>query len=108
MSETAMSENSRPIVDPQVRTAARKAVIVYGIARCALFIVLTAIIQGIAVAIGAPVPILISATLALILAMPLSMFVFKGIRVQATQAVALWSAQRKAEKDWVKSELSSR
>ncbi|AKA95888.1 Hypothetical protein CUL131002_0336 [Corynebacterium ulcerans] len=108
MSETAMPENSRPIVDPQVKTAARKAVIVYGLARCALFIVLTAIIQGIAVAIGAPVPILISATLALIVAMPLSMFVFKGIRVHATEAVALWSAQRKAEKNWVKNELANR
>ncbi|CAB0536967.1 hypothetical protein CIP107539_00512 [Corynebacterium diphtheriae] len=98
----------KPVIDPTVKSEARKAVVVYGLARFILFVVLTAVIQLMAVAIQAPVPLLISATLALIVAMPLSVFLFKGVRVRATQAVALWSEQRKAEKDWVKRELSNR
>lgn len=70
--------------------------------------VLTIVIQLLAMLIGAPVPLLISATLALIVAMPLSVFVFKGLRVRATQAVASWDAQRKAHKAWLREELSKR
>ncbi|GGG74025.1 DUF4229 domain-containing protein [Corynebacterium pelargi] len=103
-----MNEQAPQAPDPQLKREARRAVIVYGLARLALFIGLTAIIQLLAVAIGAPVPLLISATLALIVAMPLSMFVFKGMRLRATQAVAGWDAQRKAHKAWLREELSKR
>lgn len=97
-----------PSVDKTVRKEAWKNVALYGLARLLLFIVLTAVIQGLAVAIGAPVPVLISATLALIIAFPLSMLVFKGVRIRATESVALWDAQRKAQKEWLRKELSER
>lgn len=106
-----MTENSsapEPVRDPAVRAAARKNVTLYGLARLGLFIVLTVVIQLIAVAIDAPVPLLIAATLALLVAMPLSMFVFKGMRIRATEAVALWDSQRKAHKEWVRQELANR
>jgi hypothetical protein len=41
-------------------------------------------------------------------AFPLSVFVFKNLRLKTTAAVAEWDAQRKAYKEWVKQELSSR
>lgn len=97
-----------PVVDTNVRDRAYKAVIAYGLARLGLFLGLTIVIQLIAMAINAPVPVLITATLALILALPLSMFLFKGLRVKATQSLAQWDAQRKAHKQWVKSELANR
>lgn len=85
-----------------------KAVTLYGLARLALFILLTIVIQAMAMLTETPVPVLISATLALIVAMPLSMFVFKGLRIQAASAVAAWDAERKQRKNWVRDELSKR
>ena len=73
-----------------------------------LFIALTVVIQGAAMLIGAPVPLIISALLALIVAFPLSMLVFKRQRIEATEAVAHWREQRKLRKEWISSELSER
>ena len=97
-----------PDSDSHLGAQARKAAALYGLARLGLFLALTVVIQGIAMATGAPVPLLISATLALIVAMPLSMFVFRGLRERAASAVALWDQQRKARKQWVKEELAKR
>lgn len=103
-----MNEQAPQSPDPELKREARKSVLLYGLARLGLFVVLTIVIQLLAMLIGAPVPLLISATLALIVAMPLSVFVFKGLRVRATQAVAGWDAQRKAHKAWLREELSKR
>ncbi|MDO5098972.1 MAG: DUF4229 domain-containing protein [Corynebacterium sp.] len=97
-----------PQRNPELAKQARTSVLLYGAARLGLFIALTVCIQLLALAIGAPVPIYISAMLALIVALPLSVFVFKSLRIRATEAVADWDTQRKAYKQWVKSELSSR
>lgn len=90
------------------RSRANRAVAVYGLLRVLLFVVLTAIIQVAALLIDAPVPLVMSALLALIVAFPLSMLVFRRQRLEATEAVAAWSAQRRAKKEWVARELSER
>lgn len=97
-----------PAVDPQARSRANKAAAKYGLLRLLLFIVLTVVIQLLAVLIGAPVPLVMSALLALIVAFPLSMFIFTKQRVEATQAIAQWKGQRKAHKEWIASELAER
>lgn len=102
MSETA------PQLDKTLRNRTRRDVLLYGLARLVLFIVLTAVIQGIAMLIDAPVPLIMSALLALILALPLSMFVFRGLRLRVTKGIAEWDAQRKAHNEWVKKELAER
>lgn len=101
-------EDQAPEVDPAARRRANKATAIYGGLRLVLFLVLTAVIQAVAWLIGAPVPIIISALLALIVAFPLSMFVFSKQRIEAVQAVAVLSEQRKARKEWVRSELADR
>ncbi|WP_394282197.1 DUF4229 domain-containing protein [Corynebacterium sp.] len=90
------------------RSRANRAVAVYGLLRILLFVVLTAIIQVAALLIDAPVPLVMSALLALIVAFPLSMLVFRRQRLEATEAVAAWSEQRRAKKEWVARELSER
>lgn len=97
-----------PERDPQVRKQARLSVLKYGAARFGLFVALTIVIQLLSAAIVAPLPIAITALLALIVAFPLSVFLFKNLRLETTAAVAEWDAQRKACKAWVKQELSSR
>lgn len=97
-----------PELDPQVRRRANMSLLKYGGARLGLFVVLTIVIQLFALLIDAPVPLVMSALLALIVAFPLSMLVFKGMRLEANRSVAAWNAQRRARKEWVKRELGNR
>ena len=103
-----MTEQLSPQVDPEAKSRARKAVAVYGLGRLLLFIGLTVVIQLIAMLIGAPVPLIMSALLALLVAFPLSMLVFKRRRLEANAAVAELGRQRAARKDWIQSELAER
>ena len=97
-----------PKPDPELRRRSRKALWKYGLARVVLFIALTAVIELLAVAIGVPIPVLMAALLALFVALPLSMLIFKNWRIEATQTLAEYSAQRKAHKQWVQAELEGR
>ncbi|EEI16122.1 DUF4229 domain-containing protein [Corynebacterium lipophiloflavum] len=103
-----MSEVDAPEVDPSARARANKAAAVYGGLRLLLFVGLTIVIQLLAVAIGAPVPLIMSALLALIVAFPLSMFLFSRQRIAAVEALATWRAQRDARKRWIRDELAER
>lgn len=103
-----MTTESAPELDPALRARSRRAIAKYGAARVALFIVLTIVIQGIVMLVDAPVPLLMSALLALFVALPLSMLLFTRWRVEATQTLAQYSAQRKAHKKWVQEQLAGR
>ena len=106
--KTNQNTDSAPTVDPEVRSRANRAALKYGALRFGLFVLLTVIIQIAAVLIGAPVPIVMSALLALIVAFPLSMLVFKKQRIEAVQALAHWKEQRQARKAWIEAELAER
>mgnify|MGYP002712052636 FL=1 len=103
-----MTDQRSPQVDPEAKSRANKAVAVYGLDRLLLFIALTVVIQLLAVLIGAPVPVIMSALLALIVAFPLSMLLFKRHRIEANEAVAELKRQRQARKDWIQTELAER
>lgn len=103
-----MTDQRSPQVDPEAKSRANKAVAIYGLDRLLLFIALTVVIQLAAVLIGAPVPVIMSALLALIVAFPLSMLLFKRHRIEANEAVAELKRQRQARKDWIQSELAER
>ena len=102
------STDPQPTIDPNARARANKAAAIYGLYRLLLFLALTVVIQGVAMLIGAPVPLIISALLALIVAFPLSMLIFTKQRVEATEALAQFKAQRQARKDWIEGELAQR
>ena len=97
-----------PQPDPELKRRSRVALWKYGAARLVLFILLTVVIQLLAMAIGVAIPVLVSALLALFVALPLSMLIFSSWRVEATQTLAEYSAQRKAHKEWVQAELAGR
>lgn len=103
-----MTDQRSPQVDPEAKSRANKAVAIYGLDRLLLFIALTVVIQLAAVLIGAPVPVIMSALLALIVAFPLSMLLFKRHRLEANEAVAELKRQRQARKDWIQTELAER
>ena len=103
-----MTDQRSPQVDPEAKSRANKAVAIYGLDRLLLFIALTVVIQLAAVLIGAPVPLIMSALLALIVAFPLSMLLFKRHRIEANEAVAELKRQRQARKDWIQTALAGR
>ncbi|CAM3981764.1 DUF4229 domain-containing protein [Corynebacterium frankenforstense] len=94
--------------DEQIRSRARRALTRYGLARLGLFVALTVVIQVAAWLIGAPVPLVMSALLALLVAFPLSMLIFPRMRVEATQAVAARHERRRQRKEWIREELAGR
>lgn len=102
------AQQAAPQVDPAARSRANKAMAIYGLLRLGLFIALTVVIQALALLIGAPVPVVMSALLALIVAFPLSMLIFTKQRLEATQSLAQYKQQRDARKAWISSELSQR
>ena len=113
MSQTENTPNDSqipepPQLDPALKHRSRVALWKYGAARVVLFIVLTAVIQLLAMAVLGAFPLLVSALLALFVALPLSMLIFSKWRVEATQSLAEYSAQRKAHKQWVQAELAGR
>lgn len=106
---TQKTQPQQPTADlAQLKKRARRTVLAYGGLRLALFVVLTIVIQAISIAIDAPLYIPITAALALFVAWPLSMLIFTKQRLQATAALAELSAQRKAEKEWMRQELQQR
>lgn len=107
-SQHSFAPAEEPQLDPQTRKQATRSMLKYGAARLGLFLGLTIVIQALAVLIGAQVPLVVSALLALLVALPLSMLIFKKLRIETTEAVAKLAQQRKARKEWVNRELAGR
>lgn len=105
---TTPAHDSAPKEDPELKKRTRRALLKYGAMRLVLFLVLTVVIQVIAMLVKAPVPLVMSALLALIIAFPLSMLIFTSLREEATAGVALVAKQRKEHKEWIRNELAKR
>lgn len=90
------------------RGQAMKGLFWYGLARLLLFFVLFFVLLGIIYMVGVQIPAAITAVFALIIAMPLSVFVFPKLRVQANESVAVWSANRRAHKEYIAQQIKDR
>ncbi|WP_295642394.1 DUF4229 domain-containing protein [uncultured Corynebacterium sp.] len=95
---------------PKLSSSTKKDVLLYGLARLLLFVVLTALIHGIVMALGMAhtFPLLMSALLALILALPLSMLLFRKLRLRVNREIANWDADRRAHKEQMRRQLQER
>lgn|GEM_PF-207555 len=85
-------------------------ILLYGLARLLLFVVLTVVIQSVAILLGMgqSFPLAISALLALIIAFPLSMFVFRGLRQRVNAQIAVWDAGRQKHRAEMRAQLEER
>lgn len=106
--QTPRDTPNPPEIDKQAGSRARRAVAVYGLYRLGLFIALTMVIQTAALLIDAPVPLIMSALLALIVAFPLSVLIFRKQRLAANFAMEHWKRQREARREWIRGELAER
>lgn len=95
---------------PKLGGKAIKNIALYGLWRIVLFLVLTFLIHSAVILLGMAdfFPLLISAMLALLLALPLSMVMFKGLRIRATESIAEWDAGRRAHKLQMRKQLEDR
>ncbi|MBC6758825.1 MULTISPECIES: DUF4229 domain-containing protein [Corynebacterium] len=97
-----------PVTKNAGRGNAMKGLFWYGLARLLLFLVLFFILLVIIYLVGVRIPAAITAVFALIIAMPLSVFVFPKLRVQANESVAVWSENRRAHKEYIAQQIKDR
>lgn len=106
------SENAAgPDLKPgRLPVGAWRDIALYGLARLLVFVVLTVIIQSVAVLLGMgqSFPLLMSALLALIVALPLSMLLFKKLRLRVNEQIAIRDAGRRAHKEQMRAQLEER
>ena len=95
---------------PKLGAKAWRDVLLYGFLRLLLFLVLTFVIHSIVILMGMAnyFPLLMSALLALILALPLSMLMFKNLRLRVTAQIAEWDSARKEHKRPLHEQLQDR
>lgn len=110
---TPAGDSANPVAanqQPKLSSSTKKDVALYGLARLLLFVVLTAVIHGIVLAMGMAhsFPLLMSALLALILALPLSMLLFRKLRLRVNGEIARWDADRRAHKEQMRRQLQER
>lgn len=77
----------------------------YTLARIGLVVVIAAVIVGVAKLIGVEVPIIVAALFALIVAMPLSLTLFKKLRTQVNADIAVVDARRREDKAQLRARL---
>lgn len=90
------------------RGKALKGLFWYGLARLLLFFVIFFVLLAITYLVNVQIPAAITAVFALIIAMPLSVFVFPKLRVEANESVAVWSANRRAHKAYIEQQIKDR
>ena len=107
VNNTSSSEDLAPT---KLSGKAWRDIFLYGLARVVLFLVLTVLIQSVAILLGMgqSFPLLMSALLALIIAFPLSMFLFKGLRLRVNEQIAIRDAGRRAHKEQMAAQLEDR
>ncbi|TCK00205.1 DUF4229 domain-containing protein [Nocardia alba] len=77
----------------------------YTLARLGLVVAIAALIVGVAKLIGVDVPVIVAALFALIVAMPLSLTLFKKLRVKVNEDIAVVDARRRQDKAQLRARL---
>ncbi|MET8876651.1 DUF4229 domain-containing protein [Nocardia sp. NPDC004278] len=105
-----MSDATPPKGDPGQQTAGTGArlarnLVLYTLARLGLVVVITAVIIGIARLVSVEIPMVVAALFALIIAMPLSLTVFKRLRARVNEDIAIVDAKRRQDKAQLRARL---
>lgn len=78
---------------------------VYTFARLALVIVIAAIIVGIGLLFGVEVPVLVAAIFAVLISLPLSLLLFKNMRIRVNRSIAAVDEDRRTARADLQSKL---
>ncbi|MFE6860565.1 DUF4229 domain-containing protein [Nocardia sp. NPDC057668] len=77
----------------------------YTVARLGLVVVLVAVIIGTAKLVSVEVPLIVAALFAVLIALPLSMVLFKTLRTRVNQDIAAVDAKRRSDRDQLMTRL---
>ncbi|MEU7142537.1 DUF4229 domain-containing protein [Nocardia sp. NPDC046473] len=77
----------------------------YTVARLALVVVITLLIVGLARLVKVDIPLVVAALFALIIAMPLSLMLFKRLRVRVNEDIAVVDERRRHDKAQLRARL---
>lgn len=105
-----VSDATPPKGDPREQTAGTGArlarnLVLYTLARLGLVVVITAAIMGVAQLVSVEIPLVVAALFALIIAMPLSLTVFKRLRARVNDDIATVDAKRRQDKAQLRARL---
>ncbi|OZE20651.1 hypothetical protein CH256_24260 [Rhodococcus sp. 05-2254-6] len=78
---------------------------VYTFARLALVIVIGALIVGIGLLFGVEVPVLVAAIFAVLISLPLSLLLFKNMRIRVNESIAAVDEDRRTARADLQSKL---
>ncbi|WP_431966871.1 DUF4229 domain-containing protein [Nocardia sp. bgisy134] len=95
--------SSQPTAHPGRRLALNLAL--YTLARLALVAVITALIVGAARLVSVDIPLVVAALFALIIAMPLSLALFKKLRAKVNEDIAVVDEKRRKDKAQLRARL---
>ncbi|WP_067844621.1 DUF4229 domain-containing protein [Nocardia lijiangensis] len=95
--------SSQPTARPGRRLAVNLAV--YTLARLALVAVITAVIVVVAGLVSVDIPLVVAALFALIIAMPLSLTLFKKLRAKVNEDIAVVDEKRRKDKAQLRARL---
>lgn len=98
---TPSAKKAAPAVEPSPGAGRRLAfdLLAFTVARIALVIALAGGIYLLGRAVGVDVPILVAAFFAVIIALPLGMVLFRGLRDRVNAGIATVDAGRKAQRE---------
>lgn len=108
MSESTGKPQDRKPHESSVRvTKGRLAgdVAVYSIARLLLVVVIAAVILGVAALVGVTIPLLVVAIFAVLIALPLSLLLFRSLRNRVNEGIAAFDSQRRADRAELRAKL---
>lgn len=77
----------------------------YTVARLGLVVALVALILGAAALVNVEVPLIVAALFAVLIALPLSMVLFKTLRTRVNQDIAAVDAKRRSDRDQLMTRL---
>ncbi|OMC48493.1 hypothetical protein A5745_08920 [Mycobacterium sp. IS-2888] len=101
-----MSEEPRPVAGERTGNRVVVDVLVYAAARLLLVVALAVGIYGIAHLLGVTqFPVVVAALFALIIAMPLGIWLFAPLRRRATAALAIAGERRRREREQLQARL---
>lgn len=77
----------------------------YTLARLGLVVLIAGLIFGGGTVAGVTVPLPVAALFAVVIALPLSMILFKSLRIRVNEQIAAVDAQRRADREDLRSKL---
>ncbi|MET7773824.1 DUF4229 domain-containing protein [Nocardia sp. NPDC005366] len=105
MSDATRPDGASPQQTPDAGKRLAKNLALYTVARLALVAVITAAIILVARLVQVDVPVVVAALFALIIAMPLSLTLFKKLRARVNEDIAVLDEKRRKDKARLRARL---